>query len=147
MQRGLSAIRRVRRGDSRTLSSAARAEGTSVRTIKRLLPLALLPSRSGTRIRVKVSDPYRARVQILAASGATDVTARGSRERDRAARHRSVANRVLQGKLPASALDEFRGKKVGGIELVSDYEELSRLAQAGVLAQLDTFYVPPEASA
>jgi hypothetical protein len=54
---------------------------------------------------------------------------------------------VLENKLPATALDEYRGKKVGGVELVSNYEELRRLAQAGVLAQLDALYVSPEASA
>ncbi|MFY9559611.1 MAG: hypothetical protein WAQ52_05190 [Terriglobales bacterium] len=145
--RGLSAIRRVRRGDSRTLTAAARAEGTSVRTIKRLLPLALQPPRSNGRIRVRATDPYRSKVRILTASGSPDVMARGSRERDLAARHRTIATRVLRGKSPASALDEFRGKKVGGVELVSNYEDLRRLAQAGVLAQLDTFYVSPEATA
>ena len=146
MLRGLSAIRRVRRGDSRTLSAAARAEGTSVRTIKRLLPLALQHSPSGRRVRVKATDPYPSKVKVMTASGAVDVIARGSRQRDLAGRNFTIANRVLQGKLPASALDEFRGNKVGGVELVSNYEELRRLAQAGLLAQLDTFYVSPEAN-
>jgi len=44
-------------------------------------------------------------------------------------------------------LKEFRGKKVGGQELVTDYGQLSTLARAGVLTHLDTLYVSPDAGA
>ncbi len=144
--RGLSAIRRVRRGDSRTLTAAARAEGTSVRTIKRLLPLALLPVRSDNRIRVKASDQYSAKIQILSNEGALSVTARGSRQRELAGQHRATFMRVLQGKEPPSALEQYRGKKIGGHELISDFELLSSYAQAGDVGQLEALYVTPDAS-
>jgi hypothetical protein len=146
-QRGLAAIKRVRRGQSKNLSSAARAVGTTVRTIKKLLPAALIPGRPGRRIRVKAGDSYSARVEILEKdAGPNVVTARGSRQRDLAGQHRAVYNRVLKGLEPPSALDQFRGKQVGGHELLSDYDRLRLLAGAGVLGQLDTLYVSPDVS-
>jgi hypothetical protein len=144
--RVLNAIARVRRGDSKTLSAAARAEGTTVRTIRRVVPAALLPSRGGGRIRVRASDPYSALVEIVTNSGAAVVSARGSRQRKLAGQHRATWLRVLRGQEPASALEQYRGKKVGGYALISDYGQLSSLAHAGVLGQLDTLYVSPDVS-
>jgi hypothetical protein len=145
--KAFSAINRLRKGESRTLSAAARAERTTVKTIRRLLPAALILDPKGGRIRVKAGDPYSAPVVILTDDGSVDVTARGSRERDLAGQHRAVWIRVLRGKLPASALEQFRGKKVGGQELLSDFNRLSVLAQAGVLDNLPILYTSPETGA
>src|SRR5271165_2706538 len=134
--KAFSAINRVRKGQSRTLSAAARAERTSVRTIRRLLPAALMQERIGGRIRVKAGDPYSWPLEILTDDGPVEAKARGSRERDLAGQHRAVWTQVLGNKLPASALEHFRGKKVGGLELLSDFDRLSVLAKAGVLGQL-----------
>jgi hypothetical protein len=145
--RGLAAINRVRKGESRTLSAAARAESTSLKTIQKLLPAALRQDRSGGRIHVKPCDRYSARVEILAKEvGPKVVTARGSRQRTLAGQHRGLYNRVLKGVEPPSALAQFHGKKVGGYELVSDFDELSIFAQAGFLSQLDSLYASPETS-
>ena len=144
--RALNAIARVRRGDSKTLSAAARAEGTTVRTIRRVVPAALLPIRRGNRVRVRASDSYSALVEIVTDSGAAVVSARGSRQRELAGQHRATWLRVLRGQEPASALEQYRGKKVGGYGLISDYGQLSSLAHAGVLGQLDTLYVSPDVS-
>ncbi len=145
--RGLAAIKRVRRGQSKSLSAAARAEGTSVRTIRKLLAAALITGGRGRRIRVKVGDSYSAPVEILTESGPVVVLARGSRQRDLAGKHRAAVMRVQRGKAPSSLLDEFRGKKVGGRELITDPGQLSLLAQAGLLSHLDSLYASPEASA
>jgi hypothetical protein len=145
--RGLAAIKRVRRGQSKSLSAAARAEGTSVRTIQKLLPAALIRRGPGRRIRVKAGDSYSARVEIITESGPLVVLARGSRQRDLAGKHRAAVMRVQAGHAPGSVLEEFRGKKVGGSELVTDLDQLSVLAEAGVLSQLDSLYATPEASA
>jgi hypothetical protein len=142
--RGFAAINRVRRGESDSLTAAARAEGTSVEFIKRELPEALLPSRPGERLRVRATDPYSAVVGILTDSGVTEVWAHGSYERELAGRHRAVWMKVLRGDLPPSALEEFRGKKVGGHELLSDPDRLFELLKAGELNQLDAVYVSPE---
>ncbi len=144
--RGFAAINRVRKGESRTLSAAARAERTSVRTIRRLLHAALMQDRSGGRIRVKAGDPYSWLVEIVTDDGPVEAKARGSRERELAGQHRAVWIGVLRKKLPPSALEQFRGKKVGGQELLSDYDRLLVLAQSGVLDKLTILYSSPETS-
>jgi hypothetical protein len=145
--RGLAAINRVRKGQSKTLSGAARIERTTLASIKHWLPSALRPGSPGERIRVKASDHYSARVEIITNSGRLVTTARGSRERDLAGAHRATAFRVLAGKLPVTALEQFRGKTVGGHKLVADFESLALLGRAGVLQQLDTLYASPDTAA
>jgi hypothetical protein len=44
-------------------------------------------------------------------------------------------------------LEQYRGKMVGGRELVSDFAALSSLAQAGDVGQLDSLYVSPDVAA
>lgn len=145
--RGFAAINRVRRGQSKTLFAAARAENTTVKTLRRLLPSALLQDRPGGRIRVKAWDRYSAPVEILTDMGPLVITARGSRQRELAGRHRATAMRVLRNEEPASALHQFRGKSVGGHPLVTDINALSEPAHGGVLDQLDSLYVIPDTSA
>ncbi|MFL6307674.1 MAG: hypothetical protein ACJ72H_29425 [Candidatus Sulfotelmatobacter sp.] len=141
------ALSRVRRGEAKTVSEAARAEGTTLRAIRELVPKAITQERPRARIRVKPSDRYSAKVQILIDKGAITATARGSRERDLAGQHRATYRRVLRRLEPKSALERYRGKKVGGHELVSDHEQLVLLAKAGVVGQLETLYVSPDVAA
>src|SRR5260370_12519762 len=94
--RGFAAINRVRRGQSKTLSSAARAENTTVKSIRRLLSSALIQDRPGGHIRVKAGDRYSARVEILTDPGPLTVTAHRSRERGLAGRHPATGLRVLR---------------------------------------------------
>jgi hypothetical protein len=125
-------------------SAAAKAAGTTLSTMKRLAPDALEQAHPRRPIRVKRSDRYAAKVEILEKGvGPNVVTARGSRQRELAGQHRAVYMRVLQRIDPRSALEQFRGKKVGGHELVTDYDELLTFAKAGYLSQLDTLYVLP----
>ena len=145
--RGLAALNRVRRGQSRDLAHAARAEGTTVKSVRRLFSGALIQGRKGGKIRVKAGDSYSARVEIVTNRGPQHVTARGSHEREVAGRHRATVIRVLQGQEPKSALRKFRSATVGGQRLITNFKLLSRLAQAGVIGQLDSLYVSPEASA
>jgi hypothetical protein len=143
----LAAINRVRRGEAKTVTAAARAEGTTARAIRAFVPAALSQDRPGSRIRVRPSDRYSAKVRILANDGALTITARGSRQRELAGQHRTTVMQVLKGLEPKSVLEQYHGRKVGGHELVSDYAQLSRLAQAGVVGHLDTLYVSPDAAA
>jgi hypothetical protein len=129
-------------------TAAAKAAGTTLSTMKRLVPDALVQDHPGGPVRVKRSDRYTAKVEILEKGvGPSVVTARGSRQRDLAGQHRAVYMRVLGNVDPPSVLDQFRGKKVGGRELMSDYTELTSWARRGVLDQLDTLYVSPDVSA
>lgn len=145
--RCLAAINRYRRGEAKSVSAAVRAEGTSIRAIRTLVPKAITQDRPGGRIRVKRSDRYSVKVQILTDEGAITTTARGSRERGLAGQHRATVMRVLRGVEPKSALEQYRGKKVGGHELVSDYAQLVLLASAGVVGQLEPLYVSPDVAA
>jgi hypothetical protein len=137
----LAAINRVRRGEAKTITAAARAEETTVKRIQALVPNAIAKDRPRGRLRVKPSDRYSAKVEILANEGAVITTARGSGQRELAGQHRATYMRVLRGDEPKSALERYRGKKVGGYELLSDYEQLRLFARAGILGQLDTLYV------
>jgi hypothetical protein len=110
------------------------------------VPAAITQDRPGARIRVKASDRYSAKVQILTDEGAITTTARGSRERELAGQHRATYTRVLQGVEPKTALERYRGKKVGGHELLSDYEQLRLFARAGILGHLDPLYLSPDVS-
>jgi hypothetical protein len=141
--RGFAAINRVKRGKSKSLSAAARAEGTTLRTIEKRLPAAVYRDAKG-RIRVKAGDPYSEWVEIMTDLGPLNAKARGSRQRELAGRHRAVWMKVLRRDLPPSALEEFRGKTVGGHELLSDSDRLFTLAKGGELDQLDVLYVSPE---
>jgi len=145
--RGLAAINLYRRGEAKSLSEAARAEKTTIRAIRRLLPGAISQDRPGGRIRVKPSDRYAAKVEVLTIDGQRVVTARGSRQRELAGRHRASFMRVLQGQESPAVLEQYRGKTVGGHELISDFALLSSFAQAGIVGQLDSLYVSPDAIA
>jgi len=144
--RALAAINRYRRGEASSPSAAARAEGTTVDAIRKWFPDAITQDDRGGPIGIKPSDRYSAKVQILTNEGALSVTARGSRERELAGRHRATVLRVLRGQEPPSALEQYRGKTVGGHELVSNFELLSALAQADAVGQLGPLYVSPDAS-
>lgn len=142
--RGLAAINRVRRGEAKSLTQAALAEGTTVKSIKGILPAAVMQGGPGGRIRVKLGDPYSAPVEIITALGLVVVNAHGSRQRQLAGRHHSVAVKVLEEKLPPSALEEFRDKKIGGYVLLSGADRLFELLKGGELSQLDAVYAIPE---
>jgi len=114
--------------------------------MRKLVPDALIQDRRGGRIRVKRTDRYSAMVQVLTREGTLNVTARGSRQRELAGQHRATVLRVLRGEEPPTALEAYRGKKIGGHELLSDYELLSSFAHAGDIGQLEALYVTPDAS-
>ena len=145
--RAFDALNLYRHGKAKSPSAAARQAGTTLKKLWQLTPSALTKDRRTGRLRIKATDPYSAKVQILTEGGAITATARGSRQREVAGRHRATVVRVLAGDEPVIALAEYRGKKVGGHELISDYSRLTTLAQAGVLGQLENLYVSPEMSA
>jgi hypothetical protein len=145
--RGFAAINGVRKGKYKSLSAGALAEGTTVQSIKRLLPEALLPSRPGKAIRVRASDRYTQLVEILDNSGeVVQVLAHGSNERNLAGLHRAAYLAVLGNKQPSSILRRFRGKRVGGRKLLTNPERLFELARGGVVDDLSELYVPPDSN-
>jgi hypothetical protein len=148
--RAFAAINSVRQGKSETLAEAAKAHSTTVTSIKRQLPDALLPARLGKPIRVKASDNYSQLLEILADDGQIygpiNVTARGSRERELAGRHRAAYLGVLANRKPGSILRQFRNKTVGGVRLLADPDRLFKLARGRDLGDLGDLYVSPGSS-
>lgn len=137
----LDALNLYRQGKAKTVSAAARMAGTNLRSMRRWVPLAINKDPRSGRLLIKASDRYSEQVEILTNSGALVVTARGSRQRQLAGQHRATYMAIAKNERPASALEEFRGKKVGGHELLSDYQRLIMFAKAGVLGKLDALYV------
>jgi hypothetical protein len=139
--RTFEAANLYRQGKARSVSSAAHMARTNLKALWRWIPDAIKKDPQSGRLRIKASDRYSERVEILTDTGALVATARGSRQRQLAGQHRATYLDIVHNRKPASALEEFHGKKVGGHELLSDYERLRTLAKAGVLGQLDTLYV------
>jgi hypothetical protein len=145
--RGLAAINRARRGSGHITAADARAEGTTLEFIRRLLPKAIFPSTSRERLRVRPTDSYTVLVEILTDTGEPRiVTAYGSAERRLAGRHRAAWLMVLANRDQGSVLKKFRNETVGGVRLLADAETLFASARAGAIDDLDALYVSPEAS-
>lgn len=144
--RCIEALGLYRSGKAKSPSAAVRMAKTTLKALKESVPRAISQDRLGGRVHIKPSDPYSAPVEILTESGAVVATARGSRQRQLAGQHRATWLRVVRRKESPSALEQYRGKNVGGRELLSDYEQLRLLARAGVLGQLDELYVSPDVS-
>jgi hypothetical protein len=100
-------------------------------------------TRSQTRGHAKRGEVPASKVEktvtILGATGATEVTAIGAKERSRAAKYDNDVQRLLDNKLAPSAFDRrWKGKSIGGVALL-DWREAVALGQQG-LASFDTFY-------
>ena len=129
-ERALRALSSMRRGAS--LSRAARENGVTVRTVQRYVGQALLQNRRGGRIRAGKSDRLTRYLLIPAdPAGSKEIKVRGSRAASEVAKYKAAVNRFLSG--DASALTEWRGKKIAGHALLTDENTLKRLAVSDVL--------------
>jgi hypothetical protein len=127
--RALRALSAMRQGGS--ISKAARENGVTPRTIKRYAGSALVQDRPGGRIRATKSDRLVRYVQIPGPDGRIEMTAHGSREASKVARYKAAVNRLLAGDL--SALAPWHGRKIAGVELITDGRTLKALAQKELL--------------
>ncbi|MGA2857503.1 MAG: hypothetical protein ABSE40_11570 [Candidatus Sulfotelmatobacter sp.] len=128
-ERSLKALWAMRRGD--TLSKAARDNGVTPRTVRKYIGAALLQDRPGGRIRAKKSDRLVRYLQIPGPHGPRDVTARGSKAASEFANYKAVVNRLLRG--DRHAMDKWHGRKIAGIELVTDPKKLIEQARKDIL--------------
>lgn len=110
----LDAANLYRQGKAKSVSGAARLAGTSLKEMRRLIPRAIVKDPKTGRLRITKSDRYSQKVEIVTDAGAIVVTARGSRQRQLAGQHRATYMAVAENKQPASDLQKFSGKKVGG---------------------------------
>jgi len=127
--RALHALADMKQGVS--ISRAARDNGVTPRTIKRYAGAALRQDRPGGRIRARKSDRLPRYLQLPGADGPIDITARGSKQASEISRYKAAVNRFLAG--DANALAPWRGKKIAGIELITEKEILKSLAQKDLL--------------
>jgi hypothetical protein len=123
--RSLKALADMRHGAS--LSRAARENNVSQKTIKRYIGSTLVQDRPGGRFRARKSDRLVRYLQIPGPNGTVEVTARGLKEASEFARYKVAVNRFLGGEL--SALAPWQGKKIGGIELLTDAGTIKKQAK------------------
>lgn len=127
--RALHALADMRNGAS--ISRAVRANGVTPRTMKRYLGSALSQDRPGARIRATKSDRFVRYLQIPGLHGPIDITAHGSKEASEIARYKAAVNRFLAG--DRKSLASWHGKKIAGIELITDGRTLKSLAEKDLL--------------
>lgn len=128
-ERSLNALRSMRQGAS--ISQAARENGVTPRTIKRYVGSALLQDRPGGRIRATKSDRLVRYLQIPGPDGPREISVRGSKAASEVANYKAAVNRFLRG--DRNALAPWQGKKIAGIELVTDPKVLVDQADKGLL--------------
>jgi hypothetical protein len=127
--RSLRALWDMRHGAS--FSHAARNNGISKTPIKKYVGSALLQDHPGGRIRATKSDRFVRYLQVPGLHGPVDLNAHGLKEAKRAAAYKAAVNRFLNGDL--NALARWHGKKIAGIELITDGPTLKGLGQKELL--------------
>jgi hypothetical protein len=141
-RRALSVLARMRnRGES--LSQAARFEHTTPRTVRKLLGKQL-KRRSSGRYSATRSDTLRRDIYVLSSDGYVPVAVRSWKQTQLASEHLIAVGHFV-GITPSrlagdpQLLKPFVGKRVGGVELLTDPVRLHELAHAGLI-KLDSFY-------
>jgi len=115
-----------------SLSAAARASGTTPRTVRRYAAPALV--QTGRRTSAAPTDRLYRRMAVLSADGGRqDVDVRSSAQASRVAAHWNAVDRYLRTG-DTTALKPFRNCKVGGQQLATDPDALEAFARHGELA-------------
>jgi len=128
--RAFKVLSAMRRGDS--LSRAARENGVTSRTVKRYVGSALVQDRPGRRIRATKSDRLVRYLQIPGFDGKPrDINARGPKIASEFANYKADINRLLRG--DRHAMDKWHGRRIAGIELVTDPKILIEQARKDIL--------------
>jgi hypothetical protein len=135
-QRAVAVLSRMRnRGES--LSKAARALRTTPRTVRKLVGKQLRRSASG-RYMVTSSDRLKREINVFGVDGYEPVTVGTSKQAQFASAHLIAINRFLRTG-DAKQLKRFRGKRIGGIGLLTDPKHIREFAEAD-LVKLDGLY-------
>lgn len=134
-QRALAVLARMRsRGE--LLTPAARTEHTTPRTVVRIVGKQLRRGASG-RYSATSGDTLRRDLSVLGFDGYGPTTVRSSKHAQLASEHLIAVGRFLRTG-DTEWLKPFIGKRVGGIELLTDPERLQMLGDAGF--KLDSLY-------
>jgi hypothetical protein len=126
-ERALHAIAASRNDPGVPLTLIARREGTKVETIEKYFPSALV--RVNGKLQVTKSDRYTYTLYIPDAQGnSVAIKTRSSRERSEAGQYLRDIGRALGGDV--GALAKWHGKKIAGVELVTDASALAAIEPA-----------------
>ena len=128
--RAISVLARMRsRGES--LSQAARLEHTTPRTVRKLVGRQIKRGSSG-RYSATSGDTLRRDLSVLGSDGYVPVTVRSSKQAQLASEHLIAVGRFLKTG-DTEWLKPFVGKRVGGVELLTDPDRLHELDDAGLI--------------
>jgi hypothetical protein len=134
--RALAALARMRsRGES--LTHAARLEHTTLRTVRKLVGKQLKRGSSG-RYSATRGDTLRRDLNVLGSDGYVPVVVRSWKQAQLASEHLIAVSRFLRTG-DTEWLKPFVGKRVGGVELLTDPDRLSMFADADFV-KLDALY-------
>lgn len=125
--RALHVLAAMRRDPNLSLTHAAKLEGVKRETVRKYFPSALKESQG--KFRTTKSDRYTATLYIPDAQGhSVAVKTRSSKEREALSQYLRDLGRYLGGK--RDALAPWRGKKIAGVELVTDGRTLATIEPA-----------------
>jgi hypothetical protein len=134
--RALAVLARMRsRGES--LSQAAKLERTTPRTVRKIIGKQLKRNSSG-RYSATRGDTLRRDLNVLGYDGYVPAVVRSWNQAQLASAHLVASNRFLRTEDP-EWLKPFIGKRVGGVELLTDPARLMELANFN-LVKLDVLY-------
>jgi hypothetical protein len=134
--RALAVLARMRsRGES--LSEAARLERTTPRTVRKIVGRQLKRGASW-RYSATRGDTLRRDLSVLGFDGYEPAVVRSSKQAHLAAEHLVAVGRFLRTG-DSEWLKPFVGKRVGGVELLTDPDRIGVLADAD-LVKLDALY-------
>lgn len=125
--RALHVIATMRREPKLSLTHAAKLQGVKPDTVKKYFSAAL--RRSHGRLRATKADRYKATLHVPDAQGhSVAIATRSSKDRAALSQYLRDLGRYLRGK--RDALAPWRGKKIGGVELVTDGRILASIEPA-----------------
>jgi hypothetical protein len=135
-KRALAALSRMRTRHE-SLSKAARALHTTPRTVQKFVGRQLRQTPSG-RYAPKSSDRLKREINVFGVEGYEPATVHSSKQARLASEHLIAINRFLRTG-DTEPLKPFRGKRIGGIELLTDPDRIREFAEAD-LVKLDGLY-------
>jgi hypothetical protein len=113
------------RGEGLTLTAASKLTGTTPRTVHRYAEPALTRSRG--RYRATRGDRLYRRMTVYGPDGRVEVDIRGSHAASLVGSHHNAIGRYLATGDPGY-LAPFAGRRVGGVELLTDIARIEELA-------------------
>jgi hypothetical protein len=99
--------------------------------MKHYVGSALVQDRPGGRIRATKSDRLVRYLQIPGPDGPREITVRGSKSASQFANYKASINRLLGG--DRNGMEKWHGKKIAGIELITDTKTLVEQARKDIL--------------